>query len=245
MKAILLAAGKGERLKGVVDHLPKPMVPIDGRPILEHNIALLKQYGFFDIYINLHHCPDAIEGYFGNGERFGVHITYSREARLLGTAGAVRRIADTLWEKPSRFILLYGDNLFRCDLSKIVAAHDLQKGIGTIGLHEREDVRQSGVVLMDSDHKIIQFVEKPGTNEIESHMVNAAVYVLEPAVLDFIQKDAVVDFGKDVFPEMLRQGKALYGVVIEGDLTAIDTPALLDAARATRWVAPTKITEAR
>ncbi|MEK7702479.1 MAG: nucleotidyltransferase family protein [Nitrospirota bacterium] len=231
MKAILLAAGKGERLAGVLKNLPKPMVEIAGRPILEHNINLLKQYGFVDIYMNLHHCPEVIERHFGDGKAFGVHITYSREADLLGTAGGARKIADTLWATPARFILLYGDNLFQCDLSKIVAAHDVKKGIGTIGLHEREDVRQSGVVFMGQDHRIVQFVEKPGTNEIESHMVNAAVYVLEPAVLDFIPKETVFDFGKDVFPELLRQGKALYGTRLDGDLTAIDTPTLLEAAR--------------
>ncbi|MEK7286309.1 MAG: nucleotidyltransferase family protein [Nitrospirota bacterium] len=240
MKAIVLAAGKGERLKGVIDHIPKPMVEIAGRPILEHNIALLKQYGFVDIYINLYHRAEVIEKHFGNGENFGVHITYSHEAHLLGTAGGARRIADTLWDTPSRFILLYGDNLFLCDLSKIVAAHVLKKGIGTVGLHHRDDVRQSGVVLMDQENRIIQFIEKPGTNAVASHMVNAAVYVLEPEVFDFIPKETVFDFGKEVFPEMIRQGKALYGIEIAGNLTAIDTPALLEEARATTRVAPTE-----
>ena len=99
MKTIILAAGKGERLKGIVDTVPKPMVRIAGKPILQHNIELCRKHGITDLYINLHHLPDRIVDYFGNGEKFGVTITYSYEETLLGTAGAVRRIADHFWKE--------------------------------------------------------------------------------------------------------------------------------------------------
>lgn len=222
MKAVILAAGKGERLKGVVDSLPKPMVAVNGRPILEQNIELLRISGITELFINLHHLPDAISGYFRDGGDWGVSITYSHEPAILGTAGAVRKLAGQL--KGERFLVLYGDNLYDCDLADVVAFHGRKEGLGTIGLYEKEDVSQSGVVELGGDGRITGFIEKPGVSPVASRLVNAGVYVFEPEILAHIPRRRFCDFGYDVFPRLIAGKKCLYGALLKGGLTAIDTP---------------------
>jgi len=235
MKAIILAAGKGERLRGTLNNIPKPMVEINGKPILEHNILLLKKYGITDIYINLHHQPDVIRKRFGNGEKYGVNIKYSYEETLLGTAGAVRKIADEYWNRKECFILLYGDNLYKYDLQEIINFHIEKKGIATIALYEKHEVSQSGIVVLDKDNKILKFIEKPRPEEAVSNLVNTGIYILEPDVLAYIPSRKALDFGRDVFPELIEKGEDIFGVMVKGKLTAIDTPELLkEALRTTK-----------
>ena len=226
MKAIVLAAGKGERLRSVVRDVPKPMVPVNGKPILEQNIEWLRDAGVKELYINLHHLPEVIRSYFGDGGLWGVTIQYSYEEQLLGTGGAVRRISTDYWSvnDDSSFLVVYGDNLLTdIDLQAIITCHQSKKGVGTIGFHYREDVSQSGIAILDMDQRIERFIEKPGPAEEISCWVNAGVYVLEPAILRFIPA-GTVDFGRDVFPAVLREGESLYGVCQKWKLTAIDTP---------------------
>lgn len=230
MRAVILAAGKGERLRGVIDSIPKPMVPINGKPILERNVLLLKKYGITDIYINLHHLPEVIKNYFGNGIKFGVNINYSFEEMLLGTAGAVRKIADEYWNIPERFILLYGDNLLEYDLGEIINFHIKKKGIATIALYKKEDVCQSGIVLLNNECKVLKFIEKPKPEEVVSNLVNTGIYILEPEILNYIPPGKILDFGRDVFPGMILKNENIFGIVVNGRLTAIDTPALFKQA---------------
>jgi NDP-sugar pyrophosphorylase family protein len=252
VKAIILAAGKGERLKSITKSVPKPMIEINGRPVLEHNIEWLKSYGLKDIYINLHHLPHIIQNYFGNGSKFGVKITYSYEPNLLGTAGAVRKIADEYWNTVNRkssivnsennntihnlrctihepFFVFYGDNLFEYNLKEIIDFHNGKKGIGTIAVYEKDDVSQSGIVVLDNNNKIQKFIEKPKPEEIVSHLVNTGIYVLEQNILNYISPDKMLDFGRDIFPEMIRANESLFSIIVKGRLTAIDTPELLNA----------------
>lgn len=230
MRAIILAAGKGERLKGVIDCVPKPMVIINGMPILESNILLLKKYGITDMYINLHHFPEKIRNYFGNGIKFGVNINYSFEETLLGTAGAVKKIANEYWNVPERFILLYGDNLLEYDLGEIISFHEKKKGIATIALYKKDEVSQSGIVLLDNESKVLKFIEKPRPEQVVSNLVNTGIYVLEPEILSYIQPGKNIDFGKEVFPEMILNNERVFGIIVKGKLTAIDTPALYKQA---------------
>ncbi len=228
MKAIILAAGKGERLKKIVKEIPKPMVSVKNKPILEHNIGWLKSYGIEEIYINLHHLAHVIQNYFKDGANWRVNITYSYEPTLLGTAGAVRKIADEYWnnENIGNFLVVYGDNLFNCNLEEILSFHQMKRGVATIAVYEKEEVSQSGIVVLDKEDRIIKFIEKPKPEEVISHLVNTGIYVLEPKVLDYIKPRKFLDFGKDIFPEMIEQGEKLFGKVIEGNLIAIDTPEL-------------------
>jgi len=234
MKAVILAAGKGERLRGIMGDVPKPMVRIKGNPILEHNIEWLRSFGIKDIYINLHYLPDVVKNHFVDGAKWRVKISYSYESQLLGTAGAVRKIIEDYWieelknkQISSTFLVIYGDNLFEYDLKKIINFHQIKKGIATVAVYEKDDVTQSGVVLLDRDDKILKFIEKPKSKEIISQLVNTGIYVLEPAVLSYIPHNKPSDFGRDIFPEMIKKNEEVFGTIVKGNLTAIDTPKLL------------------
>lgn len=247
MRAIILAAGKGERLRGIVDDIPKPMIKVKGMPILEHNIRWIRSYGITDIYINLHHLPDVIKDYFKGGSRWGVKITYSYEPELVGTAGAVRKILEErfvdacslykerkikLIDNRSRitnntFLVIYGDNLINYDLREIINFHKRKKGIATIAVYKRNNVSQSGIVILNGENRIIKFIEKPKPREVVSHLANTGLYILELYILNYLSQERVLDFGKDVFPKIIQNGESIFGVIVEGKLTAVDTPKLL------------------
>ncbi|HLJ60635.1 MAG TPA: nucleotidyltransferase family protein [bacterium] len=220
---MLLAAGLGTRLRPLTDRIPKCMVRVDGRPLLEHTLSWLRSYGVRDVVINLHHLPDVVRDYFGDGGAYGVRITYSYEAELLGTAGAVKRVASC-FDGP--FFVWYGDNLSTCRLDRLWEFHRARRGLGTVALFHREDPAHSGIVAVDDDGRIRRFVEKPRPGEIFSHWVNAGILVLEPGVLDEIPATGLVDFGRDVFPALLARGEALYGYRMSHDegLWWIDRP---------------------
>ena len=249
MRAIILAAGKGERLKEVTQKIPKPMIRVQGKPILEHNIDRLKSFGLTELFINLHYLPKTISDYFGDGSRWGLRIIYSYEPRLLGTAGAVRKIAEDYWtldksdldrncrrpnnylnERPCSFWVLYGDNLFNYDLKDICLFHAVKRGIATIVIHEKEDVSGSGIVVTDEQGRILKFVEKPSPEERVSRWVNAGLYLIETQLLNYIPSNTAMDFGKDVFPRLIEKGENLYAYRFQKPLTSIDTPQQLKEA---------------
>lgn len=226
LKAIILAAGVGERLGELTELTPKPMIIIDGKPILHHNIDLCVQHGVTDVYINLHHLPHVILGYFGTGQFFGTRIFYSHEEHLLGTAGGVRQIYDQLFaaeERDDMFFVLYGDNYHKFDLSKLIAKYEETGGSHVIGFHRRDDVEHSGVAEFDDDGRITKFIEKPRDGQTESHWVNAGVYLLNPSIIPHIPF-GVADFALDVFPALLKKNIAVYGVCEDVVVQAFDTP---------------------
>lgn len=222
MKAMILAAGQGTRLRPLTDRIPKPMVLVAGKPILEHSLALLVHHGIRDVVINLHHQPQTIVEHLGDGSRWGVHITYSFEPELLGTAGAAKKVQK---EFNTTFFVLYGDNLTSCDLGQLVTFHRSKGSVATIALHHRDDPTASGIVDLDDQDRIIRFVEKPKPEQVFSHWVSAGILVLEPEVLDAIPDGTPSDFGRDLFPSLLARGEAIYGYrMSEGeDLWWIDT----------------------
>ena len=209
MKAMLLAAGMGTRLRPLTEHLPKCMVSVGGKPILEHTIAWLKKYGVTDVMINLHYLPQVVKDHFGDGSQWGIRINYSLEKEILGTAGGVKNVAPFFEEQA--FILWYGDNLCYCDLDRLIAFHRAKAGLATIALYQREDVTQCGIVDLDASDRILRFLEKPRPEQVFSHWVNAGIYILEPEVLRYIPANGTSDFGRDVFPPLLAAGQALYG----------------------------------
>lgn len=234
MKAILLAAGKGERLRSILKTIPKPMVKVYGKPILEHNIEWLKSYGITDLYINLHFLPEKIRNYFNNGRKWGVKINYSYEPELLGTAGAVKKIARELWGWESKnfssdmgtFLVVYGDNLLKYNLKEIIDFHFQKKGIATIVLYEKDDVSQSGIAVLSDKGRIIKFIEKPKAEDAISNLVNTGIYVLNSEILSYIPDEGFTDFGNDIFPAIIKGRGDLYGFISKGSLIAIDTPEL-------------------
>jgi NDP-sugar pyrophosphorylase family protein len=230
-KAMLLAAGKGTRLHPLTETVPKCMVPIGGKPLLEHNVEWLKRYGVTDLVINLHHLPEALTAHFGDGSKWGVRITYSPETELLGTAGSVKRLADFFEDS---FLVWYGDNLSTCRLDKLWRQHCEKNGLATIALFEREDATGSGIVGLEDDDRITRFLEKPRADQLFSTWVNAGVMALEPQVLEWIPAQGMSDFGRDVFPALLARQLPLYGYRMSPDegLWWIDTPDDLERAQA-------------
>jgi len=235
MKAIVLAAGAGKRLGEITKALPKPMIVVKSKPILEQNLRWLQSYGIQDIFINLHHWPQRIVDHLKNGSEFGVNISYSYEDRLRGTAGAVRKIADEFWpdwaKEKEFFLVVYGDNLIEVNLDEIITFHKKKGGIATIGVYEkRDDLKESGIVLIDNDSKVLKFIEKPQPHQMISRLVNAGIYLLTPQVLRYIPPAKAADFGKDVFPQMLQAGESVFACVISGRIVPIDSPELLNRA---------------
>lgn len=224
MKAVILAAGKGERLRGVIDNVPKPMIRYKGKPILQHNIELCKEYGIREFLVNTHHLPEAIQSYFGDGSAFGIKIHYSFEKEILGTAGALNNFRDQLAEE--EFFVLYGDNFSNFDLSLLQTEFRKHECIGVIAFHYRQDVSQSGVGEFAHDGRILRFVEKPNPGTTESHWVNAGIYFLSPAILDYIPP-GFSDFARDIIPGLLDRNIPLYSVRSRTTLKAFDTPELL------------------
>jgi len=225
MKVVLLAAGKGERLGEVTQTMPKPMLPVLGKPVIVHNIEMCRRFGITDIYINLHHLTEVITDYLGDGRLFGISITYSREETILGTAGGVKRLAEKL--SRDRFFVIYADNYSNYDLGTIHERHCQASANMSIALFESEDVSQSGVALMDKGDWIQRFVEKPKEHAIDSHWVNAGIYLMEPELLKLIPI-GFSDFGRDVIPQYIASGYKVLGVKMPTPVLAIDTPALLE-----------------
>lgn len=220
---MILAAGLGARLRPVTQSLPKCMVEIAGKPLLEHTITWMRRYEVEELIINLYHAPEAVMDYFGHGRRWGVNISYSVEPWLLGTAGGVRRVK---WFFNESFLVWYGDNLSTCDLARLYAFHRSRNAVASLALSYRDDPTSSGIVSMDGDDRIIRFLEKPRPDQVFSHWVSAGIFVIEPAVLEFIPEGGAPDFGQDVFPALIASGQPLYGYRMSPgeQLWWIDTP---------------------
>ena len=225
MKAMILAAGKGTRVQPIAHVIPKPMIPIAGRPLLEHVVQLLRTHGFDDLVINLHHLPEAIKDHFGDGDRFGVRLRYADEPRLLGTAGAVRDVARSGFFEDEDFLVYYGDNLINADLSALWAEHRVRKAAATIGLVWMPDPGDRGIVGMTQGARIDRLIEKPLPHQVfEDYLINAGVYVLGSTVVAAIPPQGTPDFATHVFPAMLKDGAPLVGHRLEGQLLSTDTP---------------------
>lgn len=224
VKATLLAAGRGTRLRPLTDTIPKCMIPIAGKPLLEHNVEWLRRFDVTELVINLHHLPEVVREHFRDGSRWGVRITYSPERELLGTAGSVKKMAD-YFDGP--FFVWYGDNLSTCRLDRLWQFHMARKNsLATIALYKRDDPTQSGIVGLDENDRITRFLEKPRPEQVFSHWVNAGIYVLDPRVLETIPAEGMADFGRDIFPALLSRNYPLYGYKMseEEGLWWIDTP---------------------
>jgi len=229
MKAVLLAAGLGTRLRPLTDSVPKAMVPVKGKPMLEHHIELLKRYGATEFFINLHHLPEVVTSRIGDGARWGVRINYIHEPSLLGTAGTVRGLAPQL--RDERFWVYYADNFTRANLGRLTEFHVERKALVTIAVHYREDVQTSGVVLFDREGRVQQFVEKP-QGAVPGHLVNAGIYVCEPVILELIPDQVPCDFARDVFPRLLREGRELHALELDNWLIGVDTVEALERVNA-------------
>lgn len=210
MKAMILAAGEGTRLRPLTLNTPKVMLPLAGKLLLEYIIDLLRFYNITELAINLSHLPKVVMDWLGNGDRYGVHVTYSIEDTVLGTAGALTKLRHFF---DDTFVVIYGDMLTDLDLSSLAEFHQAKGALATVTLFEVEDPGGYGIVEIDGEHRIHRFVEKPAQGETSSNLANAGIYMLQPEVIDYIPLETFYDFGYDLFPLLLSKGASLYGYV--------------------------------
>jgi mannose-1-phosphate guanylyltransferase len=196
MKAMVLAAGLGTRLRPLTYEIPKPMVPVLDRPVMAHILGLLKRQGFDQVIANLHYFPDAVRGYFGD------RLEYRYEEELLGTAGGVRNVAEFFGDDP--VVVISGDALTDLDLNGLVARHRQAGGIATLTVKKITDTREYGVVIHDSDGRIQGFQEKPDPAEALSDLGNCGIYCFSPEIFDYFPDRPFADWAQDVFPALLE-----------------------------------------
>ena len=220
MKAMVLAAGLGTRLRPFTEDKPKCLIPLAGRPLIDWTLRWLYRSGVTECVINLHYLADKVRQFVGDGSKYGLRVDYSYEPELLGTAGAVKKVA-AFFDQP--FYVIYSDNFSQWDLKKLVDIYEKHQPAATMAVHWREDVTQSGMVELGHNNRILRLVEKPGMGNVTSHYVNAGFYYLNPRVLNYIPDGKPCDFAFHVFPEMLRSEEEMYAVKMEEPIIGIDT----------------------
>lgn len=213
MKAVVMAGGEGTRLRPLTALRPKPMVPVVNQPVMQHILGLVKHHGIDEVVATLAFMPQVIEDYFGDGDEWGMDITYAVEESPLGTAGSVRNASDAL---DDTFIVISGDAITDIDLTDVVNFHKASGGVVTIALKRVPDPLEFGVVITDEDGRIERFLEKPSWGQVFSDTINTGIYVVEPVVFDYIPKGEQFDFSAQLFPLLMEKGYELYGRVVDG-----------------------------
>ncbi|MCL7747194.1 sugar phosphate nucleotidyltransferase [Halalkalibacter alkaliphilus] len=213
MKGVIMAGGKGTRLRPLTCNVPKPMVPLIQKPVMQYSIELLKKYGITEIAVTVQYLSDVIQDYFGDGSEFGVKLHYFEETTPLGTAGSVKQ-AEEFLDEP--FVVVSGDALTDFNLQSGIDFHEKNESLVTIFMKQVECPLEFGVIMTDEQDKIVRFLEKPSWSEVFSDTVNTGIYIMNPEIFSYIKEDAVVDFSKDVFPKLLADQSPLYGYSAEG-----------------------------
>ncbi len=226
MKAMILAAGKGTRVRPITHTTPKPMIPILQKPVMEFLLELLREHGFTEIMVNVSHLAEEIENYFRDGQRFGVEIAYSFEGRIedgeligeaVGSAGGIKKIQNFQPFFDDTFVVLCGDALIDLDLTEAVRRHREKGAMASLITKRvpRDQVSSYGVVVTDADGRVRSFQEKPAVDEAASDMINTGIYIFEPEVLDFIPTGMPFDIGSDLFPRLVEAGAPFYALPME------------------------------
>jgi histidinol-phosphate phosphatase family protein len=229
MKAIILAGGKGTRLGALTKDIPKPMVPLLGKPLVQYQVELCKRYGLSEIIFIVNHLKEPLIKHFGNGEKFGIKISYFEEPEPLGTVGGLKEIEDQLDET---FLVLYGDVLVDMDLNRLFAFHHEKQSEATLVVHPNDHPYDSDLLELDEDERVIAVHPKPHKESVYYHnMVNAATYVFSPKVLTHLEKGKKADFGKDIFPGIFDQIR-MFGYNTSEYLKDMGTPDRLDQVSA-------------
>ncbi|WP_193199348.1 sugar phosphate nucleotidyltransferase [Nostoc sp. MG11] len=246
MKAMILAAGKGTRVRPITYTTPKPMIPILQKPVMEFLLELLRQHGFDQIMVNVSHLAEEIENYFRDGQRFGVQIAYSFEGKIdddgklvgeaVGSAGGMRRIQDFSPFFDDTFVVLCGDALIDLDLTAAVKWHKSKGSIATIITKSvpQEEVSSYGVVVTDEDSRVKAFQEKPSTEEALSTNINTGIYIFEPEVFNYIPSGIEYDIGSQLFPKLVEIKAPFYAIPM--DFEWVDIGKVPDYWRAIRGV---------
>lgn len=227
LQAVVMAGGEGSRLRPLTSNMPKPMLPVANKPLMEHIIELLKKHGITDVVATVQFLSSVIRNYFGDGSDLGVSLSYSTEEVPLGTAGSVLHASDLL---SGTFLVISGDALTDVDLDEVVRWHKKKDAAATIVLKPLKDPLEFGVVMTDDESRVERFLEKPTWGQVFSDTVNTGIYVIEPEVLDLIPTDQPFDFSSELFPLMLDKGLPIFGYSTDAYWTDVgNTEAYLQA----------------
>ena len=222
MKAVIMAGGEGKRLKAVTGDLPKPMVPLLGKPLMERCIELLLKNGINELCATLRYNPGPIMDYFGDGDAFGVDITWRVETQPLGTAGGVKACMDVLGDAP--FLVMSGDAACDFDLRALIASHERSGAAVTLALYECREPLRYGLAVPDENGDVRCFIEKPDWPHVVGDLVSTGIYVVSPQAMELVPDGAACDFASDLFPELLRRGGRIHGEVMPGYWCDVGTP---------------------
>lgn len=220
--AIILAGGKGERLRPITNNIPKPMVCINNKPVLEYIINQFKKNNIRDIIISVCYLSDTITNYFGDGEKFGVNISYIYEdpETPLGTAGSIAKLFKKL---KKTFIVCYGDTLRNIEIKKLLEQHLQRMPIATVCVYKNTKPNPKSTITFDEKNTVLSYVERPGEIKSQPIWSNAGFYVLEPKIFRFIPQHKKSDFGKDIFPSLIKRHKKMESYIIDGYFLDIGT----------------------
>lgn len=219
VRAMILAAGEGTRLRPLTIETPKALLPVGGVPLIRHTIGWLAGFGISEIAINLYHLGENIRSYLGGGSRLGVNIYYSSEKTLLGTAGGVKKIEEYFSET---FVVVYGDVFTNFNLGAMLSFHRSKSSLATIAVLRVPNPWEVGVVEVSKESRILNFIEKPPRNTETSNLGSGGIYVMEKEILNHIPPDGYCDFAYDIFPRLLKLDLPLYGYVLNSEDYLID-----------------------
>ena len=225
-KAVILAGGRGTRMGDMAKDIPKPMLRIAGKPILQYQIEWLKRYGFAEVWLIVNHLGDVITSHFGDGSDFGLRINYYREEHPLGTVGGIKALQDEL---ESDFLVLYGDVLMDVDFCRLQQFHFEKESQATLVVHPNDHPHDSDLLDLNMDDRVTAFHPKPHQEgRYYRNMVNAAMYIFSPDIFPFLEEGVKADFGKDIFPKttsLLR----IFGYNTPEYIKDMGTPGRLEA----------------
>ena len=222
MKIVIIAGGKGTRIASLASEIPKAMIPVNSKPVLEYQIDLAKRYGYTEIVLIIGHLGEKIQDYFGDGSKWGVKISYYIETIPLGTAGAIAELADLLTDD---FFVFYGDTVMDIALDQMLDYHKSHNADSTLFLHPNDHPYDSDLVELGLDNKITQFYSKPHSEDlICRNLVNAALYIISPKIVSLVPKGVKSDFANNIFPDCLEKGLNIYGYVSPEYIKDMGTP---------------------
>lgn len=231
MKAIIVAGGRGERLRPLTDSKPKPMVEVAGKPILLHTVELLKHAGITEFIFALCYLPEVVKNYFGDGSKYGVSIEYTLEdpSVPLGTAGAIKASQQYIDDS---FVVTYADILRELDVKQMIKLHNDTHAFATLNVYKRFGKDPKSLVQFDDNNKIENFIERPSPEQIPEDFVwcNGSLYIFEPEIFSYIAKDSHSDFGSEIFPKLVSDNKPVFVFPTEGFFLDIGTKEKLQKA---------------
>jgi mannose-1-phosphate guanylyltransferase/phosphomannomutase len=221
MKAVVMAGGRGTRLRPLTDQHPKPMLPFIDKPVLAHTLNLLKHFGFTEVIITVHYLAEQIQDYFGDGHDRGMSIRFAVETTPLGTAGSVKNAEPHLGPEP--FLVISGDIITDIDLGQVLKFHQTRGALITLILKSMPDVRGYGMVTTDHQGKVTQYTEKPACMQAVPATINTGIYMVDPTLLGLMKRGQAYDFSLDIFPKLLARKMPIFGFITQGYWSDIGT----------------------